>query len=192
MESPAQLEGRKIALVVSADRRISTEFRFHVNGTWDPKEYEIHYRRRQAAREQAESELAAQFSRFDQDYLPALEDQEGLVRQLARWSPSSCFLHLAQGLAGTGGSDAQRLRRVLRRHLQRMDEYWREKAARLGWEGPVEASGWEDAPRLVLPAWTWTQWLADGLVDLVLLALWTVTAFLAAFRGFRRMSLVAE
>lgn len=192
MESPVQLEGRKIALAVSADQRISTQFQFHVNGTWDPKEYEIHYRRRQTAREQAESELASQFSRFDQDYLPALEDQEGLVRQLARWSPSACFLHLAQGLAGTGGSDAQRLRRVLRRHLQRMDEYWREKAARLGWEGPVEATGWEDAPRLVLPAWTWTQWLADGLVDLVLLALWTVAAFLAAFRGFRRMSLVAE
>lgn len=192
MESPAQLEGRKIALAVSADQRLNTEFQFRVHGTWDPSEYEVFSRRKHAARERAESELAVQFSRWDQDYLPALEDQEGLVRQLARWSPSACFLHLAQGLAGTGGSDAQRLRRVLRRHLQRMDEYWREKAARLGWEGAVEPSGWDDAPRLAQPAWTWRQWLADGLADLVLLALWTVAAFLAAFRGFRRMSLVAE
>jgi hypothetical protein len=69
-----------------------------------------------------------------------------------------------------------------------MDAYWREKARALGWEGL--GGDWEDAPQLVLPAWSWGQWLMDGVVDLTLLVSWSVVAFVAAFWGFRRMPLI--
>ena len=186
--SSARMEVHKTRMAVGEHERIRKENPIRFNDqNWGEQSRKM-VQTRNEVRDRAEGELQRTFARLDRDYQLDLDRQEGLVRHLARWSPANHFLHLIQGLSGTGGKEVQRFRQTLSAHQGRMDAYWREKARALGWEGL--GGDWEDAPLLVLPAWSWGQWLMDGVVDLTLLVSWSVVAFVAAFWGFRRMPLI--
>lgn len=159
LDSPAQLEGRKIRMAVAEYRRVAREAPTDWSPTSESREVlDERTRKRQQAEEEMEEELRRRFARLEQDFLPRMREQEELVRALARWSLAAHFLHLTQGLASTSGADVRRFRETLGRHQEELNAYWLEKGRRLGWETPTT---WEDAPRLALPAWSWRQWL-DG------------------------------
>lgn len=144
-------------------------------------------RRRDERHQRSAAQLAARFRELDADWIPRRQRQEDRVRSLARWSPAAQYLHLVQGLAGTGGPDVQRFRERLRRHQSEVMAYLTARGEAIGME---TFTTWDELPALERPAWGWRQWLADAAADLGLLVLWTVAAVVLAAAGFRRMSVV--
>lgn len=109
------------------------------------------------------------------------------MRSLARWSPAAQYLHLVQGLAGTGGPDVQRFRQRLHRHHREVMTYLAARGQAIGWE---TFTTWDELPALKRPPWEWGQYLVDTAVDLGLLVLWAAAGIILAVVGFRRMSVV--
>ena len=194
--SGARLESEKTRMAAIESQRLQREadrerranpINWARRSEADERRIEESGRRRDERHERSAIQLAAQFRELDGDWIPRRQRQEDRVRSLARWSPAAQYLHLVQGLAGTGGPDVQRFRERVRRHHREVITYLTERGEAIGWE---TFTTWDGLPGLGRPAWGWRQWFADTAIDLGLLALWAAAGIVLAVAGSRRMSVV--
>lgn len=197
VDSALQMEAGKTRLAVLESQRLQQEAarERQVNPVnWgrmsaaDRRRMEENQQSRDRRHEASAARLEEVFGELDADWVPRRQQQENRVRALARWSPAVQYLHLVQGLAGTGGPDVQRFRARLRRHHGEVMAYLTARGEALGWE---TSTTWDGLPVLAAPAWSWRDWLHDTTADLGLLVLSALAALVVAVAGFRRMSVVA-
>lgn len=194
--SGARVESEKTRMAVMESQRLQREadqerrarpVNYARMSAEDRRRAEEQGRRRDERHGRSAIQLAARFQELDADWVPRRQQQEDRVRALARWSPAAQYLHLVQGLAGTGGPDVQRFRKRVRRHHREVIAYLTERGEAIGWE---TFTTWDGLPALERTPWGWRRWLADTAIDLGLLALWAAAGIVFAVIGSRRMSVV--
>ena len=144
------------------------------------------FRQRREQRDQLQEDVNKVSGEIISDFENRLRRQTDMARVLTRVSPVACFVYANTDIGATGVRHEERLIGALRTYQRQFARHVAERTRSFGGSGEEEEYGIDDLPGF--------QYRPDGLqerldarfVDVLLLALFAVAFFMAAFVSFLR------
>jgi len=140
-----------------------------------------------------EKRIADELRKIEQDYRNKTNVQTFITMSFSRISPASCYTYLISELSGTGVMERENLMDNARRYQEKVEEliYDNFEVETLGSRTSVGVTGEltkgeVSPPEMDYRQITLAEVLETGWVDILLLSLFNILFFVAAFLRFRK------
>lgn len=144
------------------------------------------FRQRREQRDQLQEDVNKVSGEIISDFENRLRRQTDMARVLTRVSPVACFVYANTDIGATGVRHEERLIGALRTYQRQFARHVAEQTRSVGGSGEEEEYGIDDLPGFRYRTDGLQERLDARLVDVLLLALFAVAFFMAAFVSFLR------